>query len=90
MANANSYTLRDGLGMLEAIIGTDGKAMSRKARQACREIIADMRSQSPDDSFRGFNMTEGQILKYAVKRFNEIHPGSMKPTGRSVPKSARV
>lgn len=74
MAKSNSYTLRDGLGMLEAIIETDGKVMSRDARKACREILADIKPQLPDDSVRNVKMTEAQILEYAARRFNEMHP----------------
>lgn len=90
MATAYSYTLRDGLSMLEAIIETDGKVMPASARKACREILADIKPQLPDDSFRNFKMTKAQVLEYAAKRFKEMHPSSAKRRRRTTKKIART
>jgi hypothetical protein len=78
MAKTNSYTLRDGLGMLEAIIGTDGKVMSRGQRQACRKIIADLRAQLPAEVAPMSEMKRQRIVGIAGLYFEQMHPGLAK------------
>ena len=83
MAKTNSYTNRDGLEMLEAIIATDGKVMSGKSRRACRDIIADLREQLPAEAVPMTESRRQQIQDYAAKRFGEMHPGVTNQPGRT-------
>ena len=91
MAKANSYTLRDGLGLLQAIIATDGKVMPRGGRQACRKIIAGLRAQSPAEVVPMSEAKRQWLTGIAELHFEQIHRGVAKRrAGRSVPKSVRV
>lgn len=91
MAKTNSYTLRDGLGMLEAIIVTDGKVMSRDAREACGKIIADLRAQLPAEVAPMSKTKRQQIIGIAELYFEQMHPAVAKQAaGRTAQKAARV
>jgi hypothetical protein len=90
MAKTNSYTIRDGLGMLEAIIETDGKVMSGKARKACREVIADLSAQLPAEAPPMTDLRRQWIQGCAARHFAEIHPGVAKRASRTTQRAVRA